>query len=56
MTEPASMSTNSDMDLWFEVLNSSFYQAMLEHLFELFCLTRSAKDNPSAILDAQVTA
>jgi hypothetical protein len=48
--------TYHDIDLWFEVLNSPFYQAMSKRLFELFCVTRSTKDDPAMILDAQVTA
>jgi hypothetical protein len=50
------VSTYHDIDLWFEVLNSPFYQAMSKRLFELFCVMRSAKDDPVMILDTQVTA
>lgn len=46
----------SDLDQWFEVLNSPFYQAMAEQLFELFQMTRAKGDDPDAMLDAQVTA
>lgn len=45
-----------DLDQWYDVLDSPFYQAMSEKLFELFHITRAAGDNPDAILDAQVTA
>jgi hypothetical protein len=48
--------SEQDIKLWFNVLNSSYYQQTYNPLFSLFCATRAANGNPQAIFDAQLKA
>src|SRR6202007_1285482 len=45
-----------EIELWFNVLHSDYYQQMQPHLYDLFCATRTTNGNPQAIFDLQLQA